>query len=278
MSVFDDPKIDCHCHLLNPSRFPYAADAPYRPEGAEIATAEQMNHVFAAYGIGHAVIVQPNSGYSEDNSCLLSALDAGAGRFKGVAVVAPDISLERLAAMKARHIVGIAFNLPLYGPRPYLETRRLLEMLTELDMFLQIQVRDDQLLTLTPLIEASPVRLLFDHCGRPAIDKGLEQSGFQKLLSYGRSGRGAVKLSGFSKFSAQAHPYEDARPYVEALLEAFTPSNCLWGSDWPFLRAPARIDYGPLLKLAETQIPDASARRQIFWDTPMRLFRFGDQS
>jgi predicted TIM-barrel fold metal-dependent hydrolase len=61
---------------------------------------------------------------------------------------------------------------------------------------------------------------------------------------------------------------------VQALLEAFTPDRCMWGSDWPFLRAPERIDYGPVLVLVERLIPDPGDRRKVLWDTPMRLFGF----
>ena len=64
---------------------------------------------------------------------------------------------------------------------------------------------------------------------------------------------------------------------MQALLEAFTPDRCMWGSDWPFLRAPERIDYGLVLALLERLIPDPGDRRKVLWDTPMRLFGFDDQ-
>jgi predicted TIM-barrel fold metal-dependent hydrolase len=60
MSVFDEPKIDCHVHLLDPAHFPYAAEAPYFPSGGEIGSLRQMEHVFSAYGVKRALIVQPN--------------------------------------------------------------------------------------------------------------------------------------------------------------------------------------------------------------------------
>jgi predicted TIM-barrel fold metal-dependent hydrolase len=83
-----------------------------------------------------------------------------------------------------------------------------------------------------------------------------------------------VKLSGLSHFSAESYPYVDAHPYVQALLETFGPKGCLWGSDWPFLQAPERVDYGLLLKLIENLIPSPGARRQVLWETPRRLFGF----
>ena len=44
-------------------------------------------------------------------------------------------------------------------------------------------------------------------------------------------------------------------------VEAYTPQALVWASDWPFLRAPSRVDYGPLLALLAQQVPDDAARR-----------------
>jgi predicted TIM-barrel fold metal-dependent hydrolase len=274
MSVFDEPKIDCHCHLLDPARFPYGPDNPYQPAGQEVATAGQMDQVFQTYGVRNALLVQPNSGYGLDNSCMQAAIAASGGRFKGVAVVPHDVGDAELERLKAQGVVGVAFNLTFHGVDYYLETSALLGKLVRLRMFLQIQVFEDQVLALLPLLERFPVRLLIDHCGRPTPGAGLEAPAFQALLALGRSGRAAIKLSGEMKFSGEAHPFRDTWPFVRALVDAFTLDACLWGSDWPFLRAPERVDYGPLLTLAEQLFPDAADRRKLFWETPRRLFGF----
>ncbi len=39
-------------------------------------------------------------------------------------------------------------------------------------------------------------------------------------------------------------PYADALEFVRALLDAFTLDACLWASDWPFRKAPQRLDMG----------------------------------
>jgi predicted TIM-barrel fold metal-dependent hydrolase len=83
-----------------------------------------------------------------------------------------------------------------------------------------------------------------------------------------------VKLSGPFRFSRGGAPYEDTLPYVRAIIEAYTPDACVWGSDWPFIRMAERVDYGPVLKFVETWLPDATARRKVLWDTPRRLFGF----
>ncbi|MBV9735578.1 MAG: amidohydrolase family protein, partial [Acidisphaera sp.] len=258
----------------DPARFPYRADTRYRPSGQEVAPVDQFIRMMDLYGIRHALVVATNSGYAEDLSPVLDAIARGDGRFKGVAVVANDIAAADLARLKASGMLGVAFNAPFNGTAYYAGTGDLLEMLTDLDMTLQIQVREDQLLDFLPLIERSEVRLVIDHCGRPAPERGLDQPGFAALLGLGRARRACVKLSGFSQFSGERYPYRDAHPFIAALLDAFTPDGCLWGSDWPFLRATERIDYGPLLLLAESILPDATGRQKVFWDTPQRLFGF----
>jgi predicted TIM-barrel fold metal-dependent hydrolase len=87
MSVFYEPKIDCHNHVFDPTRFPYSADTPYRPVGQEVGSADQFRHVLNAYGVRYAVVTGPNSGYGTVNSCLLDAIGHSGGRFKGIAVV-----------------------------------------------------------------------------------------------------------------------------------------------------------------------------------------------
>lgn len=274
MSLFDEDKIDCHNHILDPARFAYAPGTSYRPSGQEIGSRQQHQAVMDAYGIRHALIVGPNSGYGEDNRCLLDALAASGGRFKGIAVVPNDASTETLLALRAQGVVGVAFNPSLHGVAHYASARPLMRRLADLDMFVQVQVQDDQMVELAPWILDSGARILVDHCGRPDPARGLAQAGFQAVLALARSGRAAVKLSGLQKFSAGGWPFADARPFVDALIEAYTLDHCLWASDWPFLKATERVDIGPLLRWMEQRLPDAADRRRLFWDTPCRLLKF----
>ncbi|HET9977565.1 MAG TPA: amidohydrolase family protein [Burkholderiaceae bacterium] len=274
MSVFDEPKIDTHCHVLDPARFAYAPDVAYRPAGQEIGPLDQYLQVMDAYGIRHALLVGPNSGYGLDNRCLLDALARGAGRFKGIAVVRNDADRDALLRLREAGVIGVAFNATVMGVDHYADAAPLLRTLVELDMLLSLQVEHDQLVALRPLIEASGVRVMIDHGGRPAPGRGVDQPGFQALLALARTGRTAVKLSGWQKFSALPPPYEDTRPFVDALLDAFTPDACLWASDWPFLKAPQRLDVGPLLRHVERLLPREDDRRRLFWDTPRRWLGF----
>jgi predicted TIM-barrel fold metal-dependent hydrolase len=225
----DEPVIDCHVHVFDPSRFPYAPDAYYLPTGPETGTVEQLRATLDVHGVRHALLVGPNSGYGEDNRCLLDAVSGSGGRFRGVAVVPNRATASELSALRDGGVLGVTLNTALLG---------------------------------------------VDHCGRPDPVDGLDAPGFRELLGLGRGGRAVVKLSGLVKFSRRPPPHEDTWPFVRALVDAFGPDRCVWASDWPFLRAPVRIDYGPLLALFEELVPDRAARRQILWDTPRREFGF----
>ena len=92
-------------------------------------------------------------------------------------------------------------------------------------------------------------------------------------IALGREGRAVVKISGYAKFSLAAYPFPDVRAYADALVQHFGVAQCVWASDWPYLRAPYRLDYGPMLKVFESQF-SPSERAAILWDSPKHHFGF----
>ena len=277
MHLFEEPKIDCHAHVLDPARFPYEPHASYKPSGQEIAPAHQYRQVMKSHGVRHALLVQPNSGYGSDNSCLLDALERGEGRFKGIAIVDMDIGTADLRALKAKGIVGAAVNATFHGNDYYKNADKLMTRLADLGMFLDLQTEDNQLLMYAPWIDRIPVRVLIDHLGRPAPGSGLNDPAFSALMRLARTGRVTMKISGYSKFSKTPYPFGDCWPFVRAVVGAFTLDHCVWASDWPFLRATQRQDYGPLLELAALLFPNEADRRKLFWETANRMFAFSDR-
>ena len=159
VTIFDEPKIDCHNHLLDPAHFGYAPNAWYHPVANEQGTAHQLTDMFTAYGSRHALVVGPNSGYDTDNRCLLDFLDQGDGRFKGVAVVDNDISRSELERLRDRGVVGTTMQVALLGVESFHGTAALLGDLADLDMFVDVQVEADQLVEMAPLLEPSGVRV-----------------------------------------------------------------------------------------------------------------------
>src|SRR4029077_12946363 len=115
MSIFAEPKIDCPVPVIDPSYFPYRINVPYKPAGQEIGTTAQFRHVMDCYNVKYALLVQPNSGYGGDNSCMLDAIEKGQGRFKGIAIIDLDADIATLKKFKARGVIGAAINPTFHG-------------------------------------------------------------------------------------------------------------------------------------------------------------------
>ena len=115
-AIYRQPKVDCHCHVLDPRNFAYADDVAYRPAGQETGSATYFEQVLAAYGVQHALLVGPNSGYGTDNRCLLSAIAQGQGRFKGIAVVQNSTSTEAKSPARRKSASVLAARLAPASP------------------------------------------------------------------------------------------------------------------------------------------------------------------
>ena len=77
LTIFDDPKIDCHNHVFDPARFEFSPKAYYFPTGAELGTRSQLTALFEAYGVQRALVVQPNSGYTTTTAVLSTSCGRG---------------------------------------------------------------------------------------------------------------------------------------------------------------------------------------------------------
>jgi len=267
--------VDAHCHVFDVARFAYAADAAYRPPPHEAGTTEQFVAVLDAHGLSHAVLVNPSSGYGYDNRCMLAAISAHPGRLAGIARVRPDADHRTLAELRDGGVVGIRLDLITDGVESLRHPAlpRLIDQVRDLRWLVQVQCECDQLHDAAATLRAARLPLVFDHCGRPDATRGLDQPGFRALLEFGREGH-FVKLSGPFRFANVGEPRARIEPFVAALIETFTPARCVWGSDWPFLRMPVRMDYGPVLANLDRWLPDARDRHQVLCETPARLFGF----
>ncbi len=275
MSPLPAVRVDCHAHVYDRVRFPLHHSSGYDAQTNEMGSAEQFAQVLSAHGLTHGLLVNPLGGYGTDNSCLLDVLGRYQGRFKGVALVAhgtPEHEFERMAAAG---VIGLRFNLN-FPTSPGLSAtgaERTLRIARDLGWFAQVHFEGDTLIDALPILRGAGLPVVVDHCGRPDTRLGMDQPGFKALLALGRQGQAVVKLSSVFRFSS--HPYAQADDYIGALVDAFTIDRCVWGSDWPFLRAKERIDHAGLLFALERWFPDPVDREKVLSHNPVRLFGFG---
>jgi len=267
--------VDSHAHVICGDSYPYASETLYQPRPSQAGTAAKFRAVLDAHGLTHGLLVGAGP-YGPDNRCMLDAIAASGGRFKGIALVKAEAPDRELSALADQGVVGIRMNLMGHGMRPLTEpgAGRLLARVKEMKWLLQIHCQKDELAEAAPILRQAGVRVMIDHFGRPDIKRGVSQPGFRTLLEFGRSGNAVIKLSGPFRSSLEGYPYRDVDPFIAAAIEAFTLDNCVWGSDWPYVRMDERMDYGPPFTCLTRWLPDAKDRQKVLWDSPARLFGF----
>lgn len=264
-------RIDCHAHVIDPARFPFADGPGYRPKPHETGPVDDFAAVLDLHGVDHALLVQP-SAYGTDNRAMLDAIARKKERFKGIAVVNPDVSDATLQSLAAAGVVGVRFNLVSYRPDDLAgsEAEKLLVRLRDMNWHVQVFATDAQWETAAPVLRRARVRVLVDHFGVADAAVGLHAAGFQAILALGRDGLAAVKLSAAFRAGDPAR----LDPYATALLSAFGTDRCVWGSDWPFLAVGHPPSYAEALRTLERWLPDQEQRGQVLWRTPAALFGF----
>jgi len=267
--------IDCHVHIIDPSRFPYAEGPGYKPRPDEVGTKDSLRAVLDGHGVRHALIVQPSC-YGFGNGALLDAMHTHPGRFKGVAVVHPETADRELAALGDAGVVGVRFNLVSFErdalARP--GTDRFLARLKALGWYVQVYADDSQWPEVANTLGRSGVNVLIDHFGVRKLSDGIAQAGFRAVLGLGRAGNAVVKLSAPFRISRQRGHYDDVEPFVEALRSAFGIERCIWGSDWPFINVPGGFQYADALGAGARWFSDPADRERLLWHNPIRLFGF----
>jgi predicted TIM-barrel fold metal-dependent hydrolase len=273
---------DTHVHVVGePAEFPMSPERDYTPPAA---TADGLIEALRFLNFDRVVIVTPTI-YGDDNTATIAAIrQIGRDRARGIALVDQSASPAILDAMMDEGIVGV--RLFLYGGGvfdPAAAAKRLqakIDLARRRGWHIQISTPPDVIAALATQLAASSVPLVLEYFGWLA--GGVDQPGFEEILSLVKSGRAYVKLAEPYRLSKNAPDYPDLVPVVQALVAA-NPDRVLWGSGWPHVDsghakadvAPnLPVDAGHLLNLLAAWVPDADNRRKILVDNPARLYGF----
>jgi predicted TIM-barrel fold metal-dependent hydrolase len=270
-------RADCHAHIIAPHAFAYTSGPGYKPRPDEMGDCVRFFDTLDAHTMSHALLVQPSC-YGYDNACMLDAIGRSRGRFKGIAVVPPQVSEKEWERLRDQGVVGVRFNLMRTDAEALsrADSTRFLARVKALDWFLQIYATGQFWCEIQDVLRHSGVRLVIDHFGEPDPARAINQPGFQAVLSLARETDAIVKLSAPFRASAQPFPHSDVEPFIAAVVDAFGVGRCVWGSDWPFINTTQQVEYGSLLGLLARWLPDPVDRERVLWHNPARLFGFAE--
>ena len=279
---------DCHVHVFDPARFPYADERSYTPGPAGITDLEAFERQI---GTDRVILVQPSS-YGTDNSCLIDALRRLGRRARGVAVVDPlCVVPAQIDMLHAAGVRAIRLNLEVKGEhdaeRGKAAIADALDVVAGPEWAIQIHADLGLIQHMAGTISQARVPFILDHFGGLKAEKGLGQPGFEALLDLLRNGNVYVKLSAPYRASRLAS-YADLAPFARRLIET-APDHLIWASDWPHTGSSSQrngdlsriepfrqVDAGAALDLLRDWAPDESVHRNILVETPARLYDFAD--
>src|SRR5450755_744922 len=163
---------DSHCHVFGPaSRFPHAANAPFRPADAP---KERLFALRALLGVERCAIVQSTC-HGYDNSVVADAIAAKRGAYCGIALVPLDVSDQALRALDAQGFRGVRFNfMPHLGSGASIsDVIALTRRLAPLGWHLQVQFAATLIDELSPWLVRSSVPVVVDHMARIEASAGI---------------------------------------------------------------------------------------------------------
>ncbi len=274
---FKFPPLACdgHAHICGPQAvYGYIPERIYSPPDALLPDYERL---LAALGCERAVLVQP-SFYGTDNAALVAALKAAGPAFRGVAVIADDVTTGELEALHAAGIRGARLNIVDLregkGQLPVDRIRRLADRIKPFGWHIEFLMHVDEFPDIDRMLDGLPVDVVFGHLGYVRTDKGTAVAGFQALLRLLRAGRAWVKFTGPYRISSQLLPHADTVAFAHEIVAA-APDRIVWGSDWPHVMTRWTIPMpndGALADLLLDWIPDAGLRSRVLADNPAALY------
>ncbi|MDA0651734.1 MAG: amidohydrolase family protein [Proteobacteria bacterium] len=265
---------DTHAHIFGPmDEYPPKQNRRYDPPDCGIGRFKTM---LGALGVERGVMVQ-SSAYGTDNRVLLDGIAEAGKNFRGVALVAPDVSRQELRRLDEGGIRGIRASTLPNASTGVADMAALAHRIADLGWVFLVHLQHiRELPQVAPIVTTLPVPCVIDNFGRIRGKDGIDDPDFQHLLRlFEREENCWVKLCSFYRLSDAGPPeYDDMEPFARALID-ICPDRVIWGTNWPHPNCPVAMpNDGDLFDVLFGWIDDETVRHKILVDNPAKLFGF----
>ena len=239
-------RLDAHQHFwkYSPADYGWINDsmAPLRRDFLP----EDLQPLLASEGFDGSISVQARQSLEETRWLLELAAhnDIVKGVVGWVDLRSPELAAQLHQFAQNPKLVGVRHVVQdepddnfMLGP----EFRRGIARLREYDLAYDILVFPRQLPAAVKLVREFPdQRFVLDHIAKPPIAEGRLAPWDRDIRELARSENVFCKLSGMVT-EARWHDWKpaDFRPYLDVVLDTFTPARLMIGSDWPVCTASA---------------------------------------
>lgn len=268
--------IDAHVHVYSDddARYP-TIQAPTRPPGTS-GTVASLKKLADENCVSRICAVQPTSFYGWDNRFICDLALAEPELIAAICTLNPEDDCSPALVrnlMKQYGIRGIR-SLPASNGRiDHPGVRNLWRGCADNDITINVFIKYDKAQELSHLLDEFPeVRCVIDHClvPVPGPSQGEVLAAMLRLAQYPNT---FAKVSFLPLGGVGEYPYSDLHEVCRKIIEVYTPSRCVWGSNFPCELWSPRSTYRQNLHLFTSILSlDTKAQEEIFWNTPSRLW------
>lgn len=273
---------DTHAHIYSQdeTRYPMIAD-PLRPP-AGTGTIAHLKREMAANGVKRVVAIQTGTAYRWNNRFLADSARDNAPWMVGVCTLDPEDpeSLAILRRLVQEYNVRGMRSAPAGAHREHLDhpgVDALWSMAEELGIVINPLIHVDLAGQLETMLQRHPdLPVVLDHCMYPRGKDGLQGETIQRVLRLAEYPNLHAKLTWLVDSSDEEDPFGDTYALLRAVIDAFGPKRCVWGSDFPCELWTPKASYTRHFTLFSGALGLSDAEQEaILVRTPGRLW-FGD--
>ncbi len=286
-------KVDVHVHVFAKLSDEYPRGVSGLAPADKEATAEQLLREMDAANIDKTVLIDMGGTRIEEHRYVTHCVQKWPDRFTATGLVDaddPDPATRLKELVEATGIEGIRIG-DLGDPNATcvngLKAYPLFQCANELGININIYTGSANIGCVEMLAAAFPnLNISLDHLGvmpstpsvvdrwgRPRFDdEPLPPATYPRVIDMARFPNVYIKVSGEYAFSKKPWPYEDMKPMVEQIYQAYGPERMMWCTDSPWiLEEPG---YQKLVDLIDFHLPSLSKNEKdkIMGGTALKIW------
>ena len=268
--------VDCHAHIyaVDENKYP-TIDQPKRPP-ANCGTMDHLRREMNASGVRYVTAIQTSSYYRWDNRFTTDSARSNQDFMVAVVTLDPDdpSSPELLRKYVHDYNARGMRSVPAQSGRlddPGVE--RLWDEAEGLGIVINVLTgirHRDQIETLAR--RHPDLRIVIDHCFDLRVGPSLEPT-LEAMRALAGLSNVHAKLTFIPTGSAEQYPCRDLHDACHAVIEAFSPDRCVWGSNFPCELWCPEITYAQHLRIFTHELGlDEATKKAVLGGTAVRLW------
>ncbi len=232
--------IDAHVHVWHPdtSKYPLSPRFDESAMNPKSFTAAELLSHSGPSGVKRIVLIQM-SFYEYDHRYMFEVMDAHPGMFSAVALIdhrADDVT-EKMTELADRGARG--FRLHSRGDaKDWVDNAAMAKLWQKAasdGLAVCPLINPQDMVHVAALCTKFPqTTVVVDHFARVGISGTIEPDRLDELCRLARFPNVHVKTSAFYALGKKAPPYDDLKPMIRRVLDAFGAERLMWASDCPF--------------------------------------------